>query len=280
MTSPHPANAQPNDGMQPTGSLTGPALSAVAGATPIDLPIRGGAYTRAPGELLAAMKGVSSATASATLHKMGVRRTFLQGPVPLRRGSSAVGSALTLQFMPQREDVASGDSQEYAERTSALWAVLEAAESGDMLVIQANGDKITGCVGEMLASNLAGKGGAGAVVDGCVRDLPKLLAMDLPIWAVGATPNYASQSGQFPWAYDVPISCGSTLVLPGDVIIADDDGAVVVPQSLAPEVLRRSQQVNEWESFARMRIDGGGALSKYYPLDDAATVEYETWRRG
>lgn len=266
-------------GSDGTPAATGPRRVSAVGATPYDLPVRGPAYQRPAPDLIERLGQVSSATASATLHKMGIRRTFLRGPRSLRAGDMAVGAARTLQFMPQREDVASGDAQEYAERESALWAVFEAAEPGDMLIIQANGDPHTGCVGEMLASSLAGRGGTGIVVDGCVRDVPKIKRIGLPVWSLGATPNYASQAGQFPWAYDVPINCGGALVLPGDIVIADDDGAVVVPLALAEDLLERSQVVNDWETFARMRIDAGGALSRYYPLDDEAAAEYEDWRR-
>lgn len=245
----------------------------------IELPVRGGEYARLTADQLQKLDGIGTATASAILHRMGITRTYIQGPAPMQTGKRIVGSALTLQFMPQREDIASGVSQEYAERTSALWAVFDASEAGDILVIQAEADPYTGCVGEMLASYLQLRGGLGVVIDGRVRDWPKVSQLDFPFWTTGTTPNYASQGGLFPWAYDVPVNCGGALVLPGDAIIADDDGVVVVPQALIDDFSERCHSVSEWEEFARLKIDAGGRLSKYYPLSDEAVVEYEEWQR-
>src|SRR5262249_10830425 len=157
-------------------------------------------------------------------------RTFIAGPRPLLPGRKVAGRVLTLQFMPQREDVASGLGQEYIERHTALWAVLETVQPGDILVVQAYGSTYTGCFGDMLVRYFKRKGGAGIVVDGCIRDAPRVLKLGVPIWSTGVTPHYASQAELFPWAYDVPIACGGALVLPGDLMVADDDGAVVVPR--------------------------------------------------
>ena len=244
----------------------------------ISLPISG-EVNRPESALIERLRGVSSATASAMLHKMGVRYTFLEGPLPRRPGSKVVGPAVTLQFMPQREDIASGLGQENIEKVSALWAVFETVEDGDVLVVQAFGDRYTGCMGEMLTTYFKGRGGVGIVVDGCVRDWPNIQQIDVPLWTVGFTPNYASQSRLFPWAYNVPVACAGVLVLPGDIIIADDDGAVCVPQQLAPEVARATLEHEEWEVFSRIKLAEGGALRKYYPLNDEGWTEYQEWRR-
>lgn len=242
------------------------------------LPIRGESFERPSADLLAAFADISAATACAKLNRMGISRTFIYGPTPLRPGQRVVGSALTLQFMPQREDLGSGRGQEYVERHTALWAVLDSARPGDLLVVDARAATHTGCLGEMLVRYFGTRGGAGIVVDGRIRDTPKLGDIGVPIWACGATPHYASQSELFPWAYDVPVAVGGVLVLPGDIVVADDDGAVVVPRSHAEELVEKAQTHEEWEVFSRMRIAQGGALSKYYPLDEEASVEYEEWR--
>ena len=247
---------------------------------PWNLPVRGEPYERVPADVIASFADISAATACAKLHHMGIRRTFISGPRPFRTGGRVVGSALTLQFMPQREDIASGMSQEYVERHTALWAVLDSAQPGDVLVVDARGATHTGCLGEMLVRYFAARGGAGIVVDGMIRDTPKLRDLDLPIWTRGATPHYASQSELFPWAYDVPVAVGGVLALPGDIVVADDDGAVIVPRACADELVEKAQTHEDWEVFSRMRIAQGGALSKYYPLDDDAAAEYEQWRNG
>jgi regulator of RNase E activity RraA len=92
------------------------------------------------------------------------------------------------------------------------------------------------------------------------------------------TPNFHTQTNIFPFAVNVPIACNNVLVIPGDIIVADDDGVVVVPIKLAPELLARASEHAEWEDFSRMRLAEGGDLRKYYPLSDAAQAEYEQWR--
>ncbi|HMN30665.1 MAG TPA: hypothetical protein PKE45_21110, partial [Caldilineaceae bacterium] len=195
----------------------------------LQLPIQGADFPRPDPALIDALREVSSATASAMLHKMSIRQTFVHGPLPRMPGAKIVGPAVTLQFMPQREDISSGAGQEKTEKRTALWAVFEEVRKGDVLVIQAWGDPYTGCMGEMLTTYFKGRGGVGVVVDGCIRDWPNIQPIGVPFWTVGFTPNYASQATLFPWAYNVPVALNRVLILPGDIIIADDDGAVVVP---------------------------------------------------
>lgn len=247
-------------------------------APDVQLPISGPPIVRPDPNIIEQLRAVSSATASATLHKMGVRQTYIQGPTTRKPGTRAVGPAVTLQFMPQREDVASGLSQESGEKVSALWSVLEEIQPGDMLAVQAYGDLYTGCLGEMLVTYFKGRGGVGIVVDGCIRDWPRVQEIDVPLWTRGVTPNYASQATLYPWAYNVPIACSRVLVLPGDIIIADDDGAVLVPSNLASRVLHITLEHEDWETFSRMKLAEGGALRKYYPLNDEGQKEYEAWR--
>jgi len=151
-------------------------------------------------------------------------------------------------------------------------------QPGDILAVQAFGDLHTGCMGEMLVTYFKGRGGAGIVVDGCVRDWPRIQEIGTPIWTRGFTPNYASQASLFPWAYNVPIACSRVLVVPGDIIIADDDGAVLVPAQMAELVLRHTLDHEEWEEFSRLKLAEGGDLRTYYPLSDQGWAEYEVWR--
>lgn len=242
------------------------------------LPVRGGPFVRADADIVRRMEIVGAATACAKLNGMGISRTFIEGPQPLEAGQRVVGSALTLQFMPQREDVASGMSQEYIERQTALWAVLETVQPGDILVIQAYGSAYTGCLGDMLVRYFKRRGGAGIVVDGRIRDAARVRAIGVPIWCTGTTPHYASQTDLFPWAYDVPIAAGGVLCLPGDLVVADDDGAVVVPAGKALELVQSAEDHEGWEQFSRLRLDQGARLSDYYPLNEATRAEFEAWR--
>ncbi|MET7994553.1 ribonuclease activity regulator RraA [Amycolatopsis sp. NPDC005232] len=243
-----------------------------------ELPVRGADPGPADPALVRGLEAVSSATACAKLHQQGIRRTFVEGPRPLTTGHKVAGRAVTLQFMPQREDVASGVAQEYVERSTALWAVLEEIQPGDVLVVQAYGSAFTGCFGDMLVRYFKRKGGAGIVVDGRIRDSPRVEQLGVPIWCTGTTPHYASQAELFPWAYHVPVACGGVLVLPGDLVVADDDGAVVVPKLKAPHVMEAARDHEEWERFSRSRLEEGARLSDYYPLTPDSRAEFEAWR--
>lgn len=242
------------------------------------LPVRGGDFERATAETIERLQQVSSATACAKLHGLGITRSFVEGPRPLAPGQRVVGSALTLQFMPQREDFASGLGQEYVERHTALWAAMESVQPGDVLVIQAYGSRFSGCIGDILARYFKRKGGAGIIVDGRIRDAGRIRELGIPVWSTGVTPHYASQSELFPWAYDVPVAVGGALCMPGDLVVADDDGPVVVPQSMAGEVADSAKDHEEWEVFSRQRLDEGALLSDYYPLTPDTREEYESWR--
>ncbi|SEE74953.1 dimethylmenaquinone methyltransferase [Jiangella alba] len=242
------------------------------------LPVVGAEPPRPDSLLLKRFERVSAATACAILHKLGIRRTWLEGPTPLAAAPHTVGVARTLLLMPQREDVVSGLDQEYVERHSALWRVFDDVMPGDMLVVQANGAPRTGCVGEILATAFAELGGRGIVVDGRVRDTPALTELGLPVWCTGATPHYASQDELFPWGFHVPVQVGGCLVLPGDIIVADRDGAVVVPARLAEAVADRAEEHEDWEAFSRDRVRAGARLSDYYPLNEATRREFEKER--
>jgi regulator of RNase E activity RraA len=170
-------------------------------------------------------------------------------------------------------------AQEHVEKVSALWAVFDTVQPGDILAVQAFGDAYTGCMGEMLITYFKGRGGIGIVVDGCIRDWPRVQEIGTPIWTRGFTPNYASQSTLFPWAYNVPIACSRVLVLPGDIIIADDDGAVLVPAQMAALLLEYAGAHEDWEVFSRIKLAEGGSLTKYYPLNDEGWAEYEAWQK-
>jgi regulator of RNase E activity RraA len=244
----------------------------------VDLPVTGPAFERVPAELIEALAPVSSATATATLHKLGVQRTFAQGAIARTPGRKVIGTALTLQFMPQREDLVSGLAQEEVEKRSALWSVLEQVQQDDVLVVQAYGDLYSGCLGEMLVTYFRERGGTGIVIDGCIRDWPRIQQLEMPVWARGTTPNYASQTSLFPWGHSVPIACAGVLVLPGDIVIADDDGAVVVPRRYAPNLIETALDREGYEAFSRARIAEGGKLSTYYPLSREGRQEYERYR--
>src|SRR5215471_3027587 len=185
--------------------------------------------------LIKSLEGVGSATATSELKRLGIRNAFIQGPVAMSPGMSIVGPALTLQFMPKREDVY--PESEYVEPEQQLHRhVLYHTTPGDIVVVDARADMTSGVFGEMMMTYFRGRGGLGVVIDGCIRDSAEIKRLGLGLWLRGVTPNFHTQTNIYPFAVNVPIACGGVTVLPGDVIIADDDGAVVVPIQLAPEL--------------------------------------------
>ncbi len=232
---------------------------------------------RPPRELVEALAHIGSATASGELSRLGIRDPHIRGPVPWTRGKALAGPALTLQFMPKREDMYGVD--EYADPERQLHRhVLYHTQPGDFVVVDARGDLGSGVFGEMMLTYFQGRGGAGVVIDGCIRDYPKAKDLGLGLWLRGVTPNFHTQTNLMPFGVNVPIACNNVLVIPGDIIVADDDGVVVVPIKLAPQLLKNASEHAEWEDFARMRLAQGGDLRKYYPLREDARTEYEAWR--
>jgi regulator of RNase E activity RraA len=233
---------------------------------------------RPPKELIDGLAQIGSATASGELSRLGIRDPFMRGPVAWAKGKTVVGPALTLQFMPKREDLYGVD--EYADPERQLHRhVLYHTQPGDIVVVDARGDLSSGIFGEMMLTYFKGRGGIGVVIDGCIRDYPHVKELDLGLWLRGVTPNFHTQTAIMPFAVNVPVSCGNVLVMPGDIIVADDDGVVVVPTKLAPQLLQKASEHAEWEDFSRLRLSEGGDLRKYYPLSEEARIEYEAWRK-
>ncbi|MGL4609721.1 MAG: ribonuclease activity regulator RraA [Trueperaceae bacterium] len=235
------------------------------------------AIQRPPNTLIEGLKQIGSATASGKLAELGIRDSQIRGPVGWTPDVTMVGPALTLQFMPKRED--QYNDGEYSDPEKQLHRhVLYHTQPGDIVVVDARGDMASGVFGEMMLTYFKGQGGLGVVVDGCIRDYPTAKSLGLGIWIKGVTPNYHTQTNIFPFAVNVPIACGERLVLPGDIIVADEDGVIVVPINLAPKLLDLANTQHEWEIFSKQMLEEGGDLRKYYPLREDAKAEYEVWK--
>lgn len=234
--------------------------------------------TRPSRDLIAQLKDIGTATVAGTLGHMGFRNPHMVGPVSQYPGKSIVGPALTLQFLPQRPDLFS--EGEYADPETQLHRhVLYEVDEGDVVVVDARGDMTSGVFGDMMSTYFKGRGGAGIVIDGVMRDRPNVNKLDLALWLRGWTPNYHVQTGIYPNAVNVPIACGGVTVIPGDIIMADDDGVVVLPVAMAAKVIEDSKKHAEWEVFSREKLMAGADLRRYYPLHKDAEPEYEEWKK-
>jgi regulator of RNase E activity RraA len=234
---------------------------------------------RPPREIVEALTEIGSATTTGELSKLGVRNPQLMGLTTFNPGKTVVGPAITLQFMPKREDQHWGNEYSSApERELHRTAILQ-TKPGDVIVVDARGSMSSGIFGEMMLTSFKAIGGLGVFIDGCIRDFPEVKKLDLGLWLKGVTPNFHTQTDIFPHAVNVPIACGGTFIMPGDLIVADDDGAVVVPKQLAADVAKKAKTKAEWEIFSRMKLEEGYSLAKYYPLNEEAQLEYEEWRK-
>ena len=235
---------------------------------------------RPPRELLEPFEELGTATISSALREVcGILKSVMLGPVAFTPGLKAVGVATTVSFLPRREDIVTTRKEEAEESLSALWAGIISVQDGDVLVIDARANMESGCLGEMLMTAIQAKGARGLVVDGCIRDMPQARDLGLPLFLRGATPYSSSHFDLYPWDYNVPIGCGGVLVMPGDIIVADDDGVVVVPPKVAPEVIEYCQEREAAEDFERIKLKETGDVAKYYPLSAEGREEYEEWKK-
>ena len=232
---------------------------------------------RPPQSWVDALRDIGTATATGVLSRMGIRNAHMLGPVSFSPGRCIAGPALTLQMMPKREDIF-GEG-EYNDPEKQLHRhVLYHTQAGDIVVVDARGDMHSGIFGEMMLTFFKGRGGQGVVIDGVLRDRHNVGGLGLGLWLRGFSPNYHTQTDLMPFAVNVPIACGGVTVMPGDIIVADDDGVIVVPAGLAEKVIAESHRSHDWEDFSRERLERGGDLRRYYPLSDAARPEYDAWK--
>lgn len=228
--------------------------------------------------LIEGLRDLGAATIAGTLGHMGFKNPHMTGILPQTKGKTICGPALTLQCLPQRPDLF--NEGEYADPETQLHRhVLYHVQEGDVVVVDARGDMRSGIFGDMMSTYFKGRGGAGIIIDGVMRDRPNVEKLDLALWLKGWSPNYHVQTDIYPNAVNVPIACGGVTVMPGDIIVADDDGAIVVPVSMAEQVIEDGRKHADWEEFSRMKLMQGEPLQRYYPLHPDAQEEYEAWRR-
>lgn len=223
------------------------------------------------------LRQVTTATLTTMLLQKGIRRCWMNGPKPLRPGGARmVGPAFTLRFVPAREDVARPESWAHPGSTRAA---VEAMPAGAIVVADAMGVPDAGIFGDILCARMAKRNVAALVTDGVLRDRAGIGATGLPVWCAGiAAP--ASINGLTFVGWQQPIGCGACAVFPGDVIVADDDGAVVIPQGLAEEVAREGAEHEIYETWVLGEVARGVPLPGLYPPDADAKARYAAWRSG
>lgn len=221
------------------------------------------------------LRGVSTATLTTVLLKKGLRNVWMRGTRPIRAGQGRlVGPAFTLRFVPAREDLA----------TPASWgapistrAAIEAMPEGVIVVADAMGVTDAGIFGDILCARMAKRHVAALVTDGVMRDAAGVLGTGLPVWCDGiaAPPSVAGLTFV---GWQEPVACGGVAVFPDDVIVADDDGAVLVPAALLDAVLAEAPEQEAMEAWIMTEVERGVPLPGLYPTNDDTKARYAAWK--
>lgn len=230
-----------------------------------------------PPDALADLGRASTATLATQLYRRGIRQPFLVGLTPVSpRFEGFVGQARTMRFIPAREDVdPMGDP--YRTGNTLQWEAVEELDTGDVLVVDSRSDVSAASAGDMLVTRAMKRGAAAFVTDGAFRDGAALAELGFPAYsrAVTATTRPAS----FHVAdLDVPIGCAGVAVYPGDILVGDRDGVIVVPRSLAAEIAAPAVEQERLESYLSDRVKGGEPLWGIYPPGEETIASYRAWQ--
>jgi regulator of RNase E activity RraA len=224
---------------------------------------------------IAALASVTTATLTTLLLKKGLRNVWMRGTQPVRSGQArVVGRAFTLRFIPAREDQATPES--WAKPTSTRGAI-EAMPAGCVAIVDARGVTDAGIFGDILCARMQQRGVAALITDGVVRDIHGVLGTHLPVWCQGAAAP-PSVAGLTFVNWQEPIGCGGVAVFPDDLIVADDDGAVVIPAALVDEVVALALEQEQLEAWIMQEIARGVPLPGLYPPSAETKARYEAER--
>ena len=218
------------------------------------------------------LSAVTTATITTILLKKGLRNVWMRGTRPLRPGEQRrVGRAFTLRFVPAREDLATPESWASPKSTRAA---IEAMPAGCIAVVDAMRVTDAGIFGDILCARMARRGVSALVTDGVLRDVAGVLGTGLPVWCQGAAAP-PSVAGLTFVNWQEPIGCGGVAVFPDDVVVADADGAVVIPAALLDHVLAAAPEQERMEGWIMDEVQGGAKLPGLYPMSAETKVRYE-----
>ncbi|WP_426622950.1 fumarylacetoacetate hydrolase family protein [Leifsonia sp. McL0607] len=223
-------------------------------------------------DLRAKLASVATATLSSQLRKRGLNNVSIDGLTSTRPDTKVIGTARTLRFVPNREDLFAAHGGGYNAQKRAFDSVGE----GEVLVIEARGERGSGTVGDVLALRAQVNGAAGIVTDGGVRDLAVVAALDIPTYSAGPHPAVLGRK-HVPWDTDLTIACGGAVVQPGDVIVGDADGLLVIPPSLVEEVVADAIEQEGEEVFIAEMVAAGERVEGLFPMNAAWKERYAAW---
>jgi regulator of RNase E activity RraA len=217
------------------------------------------------------LRAITTATLTTVLLKKGLRNVWMRGTRPLQPGQPRiVGRAFTLRFVPAREDLATPAS--WASPISTR-AAIEAMPEGCIAVVDAMGNTDAGIFGDILCARMAKRGVAALITDGVVRDVAGVLQTGLPVWCQGAAAP-PSVAGLTFVAWQQPVGCGGVAVFPDDVVVVDQDGAVLIPAALLDEVIAEAPEQERSEAWIMDEVGRGASLPGLYPMNAETKARY------
>lgn len=228
-------------------------------------------------EVLQLLGRASTATLTTQMFNRGLRNTFLFGLQPLNpRATRFVGEAFTLRYIPGREDL--DVVEDFEDPDHPQRKAIESVGEGQVLVVDCRGEARAGAAGNILVTRVMRRGAVAMVTDGSLRDSPLIARMDFPVFSAGVS---ASMSLTIHHAMDfqLPIGCAGVPVFPGDVLVGDEEGVVVIPRHVAPLVAEAAVEQERLEEFLLKRVDEGHALPGTYPPDAETLAAYREYTR-
>jgi regulator of RNase E activity RraA len=227
-------------------------------------------------EDLSQLAGVTTATITMVLLKKGLRNVWLRGARPLQPGQGrVVGRAFTMRFIPMREDLATPDSFASGRSTRAA---IEDMPPGSVVVVDTMGWSDAGVFGDILCARMKVRGVAAVVLDGMVRDVAGVLGVGVPVWCQGAAAP-PSIAGLTFAGWQETIGCGGVAIVPGDVVVTDDDGAVIIPQALVGHVIEHGREQEQLEAWIMQEVEKGTSLVGLYPPNAETLARYQATRK-
>jgi regulator of RNase E activity RraA len=224
------------------------------------------------------LKGVSTATITTALFKRGLRRQMIQDVHPLNPGlGNMVGEAYTLRYIPAREDL--NPITVFTDRNHPQRKAVEECPPGAVMVIDSRQDPRAASAGSILVSRMMVRGCAGVVTDGGFRDAPEIAKLNIPTYhnRPAAPTNLTLHQAV---DINVPIGCGDAPVWPGDVIVGDGEGVVVIPANIADEIANETFEMTAFEDFVTEQVLAGRSIVGLYPATDPqTTVDFQAWRK-
>nr|WP_209068342.1 fumarylacetoacetate hydrolase family protein [Arthrobacter pigmenti] len=223
-------------------------------------------------ELKKKLESVATATLSSQLRKRGLNNVSIDGLQSTRPGSRVVGTARTLRYVPNREDLFKSHGGGFNAQKRAI----DSVNDGEIIVMEARGEKGTGTVGDVLALRAQVRGAAAIITDGGVRDFTAVAELQMPTYFSNPHPAVLGRK-HVPWDTDITIACGGATVQPGDIIVADSDGILVIPPALAGELADDCIQQENEETYIFEMVKQGHSVDGLFPMNAEWKAKYREW---